>query len=90
MVLDRYYDRYDNDMLDQFWEMVESNGNVIDSMVVFAEVKYGDEPCIHCYADIVNGGWHYLVFDIVFEDGEYRIKNINKCFDPFSIEFSDS
>ena len=90
VVLDRYYDRYDNDMLDQFWEMVESNGNVIDSMVVFAEVKYGDEPCIHCYADIVNGGWHYLVFDIVFEDGEYRIKNINKCFDPFSIEFSDS
>jgi len=87
--LDRYYQQYDSDGIEQFWESIESNDNIINAMIVSAEVEYGDDPYIHCYADTVNGGWYYLGFDIVFEDGEYRIKNINKCFDPFSIEFSD-
>ena len=88
--LDRYYERYDDDMLDQFWESIESNDGILNAMIVYAEVEYGDVPCIHCYADTVNGGWYYIVFDIVFDEGEYRITNLNKVFDPFSAEFSDS
>lgn len=88
--LDRYYQKYDDVMLDQFWENVESNDNIIEAMIVYAEVEYGDDPCIHCYADTVNGGWYYIEFDIVFEEGEYQITNLNKVFDPFSAEFSDS
>ena len=88
--LDRYYQKYDDVMLDQFWENVESNDNIIEAMIVYAEVEYGDDPCIHCYTDTVSGGWYYIEFDIVFEEGEYQITNLNKVFDPFSAEFSDS
>lgn len=88
--LARYYERYDDDMLDQFWESIESNDGILNAMIVYAEVEYGDVPCIHCYADTVSGGWYYIVFDIVFDEGEYRITNLNKVFDPFSAEFADS
>lgn len=74
--IDGYYDQYDDDLMEDCWEFWESNDYTIFVHVCMVEVENEDNPCLHCYANVLPDTSNYIKFDIVYEDDEYRIINM--------------
>ncbi len=75
LTFDRYYDLYDDDMMDECWDFYKSMDYTLHEPIAGVDIDEA-ASCLHCFAYAVSDTSYYLTFDVVFENGEYRIKNM--------------